>query len=83
MRCIMLVMGKKVKIVRIVDVTELGRAGGHARAANLSPTELSDAGRKAVAARWDAYYRDHPEKLNAKLEREAKARKRKTKKAPG
>lgn len=62
-------MGKKVRIT--VDVTELGRAGGHARAANLSDAELSAAGAKAASARWAAYYKAHPDKLKAKLEREA------------
>jgi hypothetical protein len=55
-------MGKKVKITRIVDVTEMGRAGGLARAANLSDAELSAAGSKAVKARWEAYYAAHPER---------------------
>lgn len=62
-------MGKKVKVTRIVDVTELGRAGGHARAANLSEKELSTAGVNAAKARWDAYYKLHPEKLAAKRAR--------------
>jgi hypothetical protein len=57
-------------------VTELGRAGGHARAANLSEAELSAAGSKAIKARWDAYYAAHPEKLKAKLEKAAKAKKK-------
>ncbi len=29
-----------------------GKKGGHARAANLSPEELSAIGRKAAQARW-------------------------------
>jgi general stress protein YciG len=41
-------MGKKV----VVDVTELGRAGGKATAANRTPEERSEAARKAVQARW-------------------------------
>ncbi len=67
-------MGKKVKvtITRVVDVTEMGRAGGKARAEKLSADELSEQGRNAVQARWDRYYKAHPEKLKAKLEREAK-----------
>lgn len=69
-------MGKKVKVTRIVDVTELGRAGGRARAANLSPEELSQAGRAAIKARWDQYYRDHPEKLKERKLREAARGKR-------
>jgi hypothetical protein len=65
-------MGKKVKVVRIVDVEELGRAGGKARAEALGPEALSKAGRAAVNARWEKYYRDHPEKLIARQEREAR-----------
>jgi hypothetical protein len=53
-------MGKKVKIT--VDVTELGRKGGRARAAALSPDQRKEAARKAIKARWDAYYKAHPEK---------------------
>jgi hypothetical protein len=41
-------MGKKV----VVDVTELGRAGGRARAANMTAEERSAAARAAVQARW-------------------------------
>ena len=61
-------MGKKVKvtITRIVDVTEMGRAGGRATAAKRTPQERTEAARKAIAARWDRYYRDHPEKLKRK-----------------
>jgi len=43
-------MGKKVKVT--VDVTELGRAGGQARARNMTPAARSEAARKAVQARW-------------------------------
>ena len=58
-------MGKKVKvtITRIIDVTEMGRAGGRATAAKRSPEQRKEAARKAIAARWDRYYREHPEKL--------------------
>jgi hypothetical protein len=50
----------------------LGRRGGKARAASLSPEELSEQGRKAIDARWEQYYRDHPEKLKARKELEAR-----------
>jgi general stress protein YciG len=30
----------------------LGRKGGHARAANMTPEQRSEAARKAVEARW-------------------------------
>jgi len=33
-------------------ISEVARMGGHARAAALSPEELSEQGRKAVNARW-------------------------------
>jgi len=55
-------MGKKVRVTRIVDVTEMGRKGGHARAAALSPEQRKAAARKAIEARWEAYYKAHPEK---------------------
>jgi hypothetical protein len=56
----------------LVDTAKIGKKGGEARAANLSDAELSAAGSKAVKARWDAYYKLHPDKLKAKLEREKK-----------
>jgi hypothetical protein len=45
-----------------VDVDKLSRAGGHARAAALSPEERAEAARKASQARWERYYAAHPEK---------------------
>jgi hypothetical protein len=63
-------MGRKVKL--IVDVTELGRQGGRATAANRTPEERKAAAQLAVEARWAAYYAAHPDKLKAKLEREAR-----------
>jgi hypothetical protein len=63
-------MGRKVKI--IVDVTELGRKGGQARAANLTDKELAEGARTASKARWKQYYRDNPEKLKARKERDAR-----------
>jgi hypothetical protein len=70
-------MGKK--ITRIIDVTELGRAGGKATAAGRTAKERKAASAMAIKARWDAYYAAHPEKLKAKLERaKKKAGKKKT-----
>ena len=63
-------MGRKVKI--IVDVTELGRKGGQARAANLSAKERAEGSRIASKARWEQYYQDDPEKLEARKEREVR-----------
>jgi hypothetical protein len=63
-------MGRKVVI--IVDVTEIGRKGGQARAANLTDKELAESARTASNARWEQYYRDHPEKLKARKELEAR-----------
>jgi hypothetical protein len=69
-------MGKKVKIVRIVDVTELGRAGGLKRAENMTGEQRREAARAAIKARWDRYYKEHPEKLKTK--RSAASRKKKS-----
>ena len=63
-------VGRKVKV--IVDVEELARAGGYARGKKLSAQELSQAGKSAVNARWESYYREHPEKLKARQDREKK-----------
>jgi hypothetical protein len=59
-------MGKKVKVSRVVDVTEMGRAGGKATAANRTPKERSAAAKKAIKARWEKYYAEHPEKVKTK-----------------
>jgi hypothetical protein len=59
-------MGKKVKITRVIDVTEMGRAGGKATAANRTAKERKAASALAIKARWDAYYAAHPEKVKTK-----------------
>jgi hypothetical protein len=51
-------MGKKVQI----DVTEAGRKGGKATAANRTPEERRAAAVKAIEARWAKYRKEHPEK---------------------
>jgi len=56
----------------MVDVAQIGRLGGSARAANLSAKEREEASRQAVNARWEAYYAAHPEKLKARQEKEAR-----------
>jgi hypothetical protein len=53
-------MGKKVKIVRIVDVTELGRAGGKATAANRTTEQRAAYGRMMAAARWAGHKAKRP-----------------------
>ncbi len=65
-------MGKKIQI----DVTELGRRGGAATAANRTPRERKAASKIAIDARWRAYYAKHPEKLKAKLAKAAKKKRR-------
>jgi hypothetical protein len=57
---------------KLIDPVEIGSKGGRARAESLSTLELQESGRSAAKARWDAYYRLHPEKLQAKKERAAK-----------
>ena len=56
----------------LVDTRKIGAKGGKARAANLSAKELQASARAAVLARCEQYYKDHPEKLNARKEREAR-----------
>ena len=63
-------MGKR-KITIFVDPVEIGAKGGKARAERLSDEELSTAASAAANTRWAAYYAAHPDKLKAKLEREA------------
>ena len=58
--------------VTLVDTRKIGAKGGKARAANLSTKELKASARAAVLARWEQYYRDNPEKLKARKEREAR-----------
>ena len=66
----------------LVDVAVIGSLGGSARAANLSPEQLIAAAKTAINARWDAYYAAHPDKLQAKLEREARKGTRKRGRPP-
>ncbi len=58
----------------LVDVVEAGRKGGQQRRDNLTPAERKRSAQEAIRARWDKYYAEHPEKLIAKKEREAKKR---------
>jgi hypothetical protein len=62
-------MAKKI----MIDIGALPSIGGKARAAALSEEERSEAARKAVRARWDAYYRLHPGKLKEKLAKRKEA----------
>ena len=52
----------------LIDVTK----GGQNSRVNMSTEEAAKLGRNAAAARWDAYYAANPDKLKAKLAREAK-----------
>jgi predicted metal-dependent peptidase len=54
------------------------------RAESLSPEEREKIGRDAIAARWEKYYREHPEKLKERQEREARraVAKKRTRRAP-
>jgi hypothetical protein len=65
-------MGKRIRLV--VDVEALGRKGGLATAANRTRAERKAAATAAINARWEKYYKAHPEKLKEKLERKARKR---------
>lgn len=71
-------MGRKIKVTMMVDIDKLSRAGGLARAAAMTPEERKAAARKAIGARWEKYYREHPEKR--KTARPAASRKNAKKK---
>ena len=58
--------------VTLVDTRKIGAKVGKARAENLTEKELAEGARLASKARWEQYYRDHPEKLKARHEREAR-----------
>jgi len=54
-------MGKKVRIPsRVVDVTEMGKLGGAATAAALTPEERSASARRAAEARWEGHKAKRP-----------------------
>ena len=70
-------------------LAKIGRKGGQKGGlsqvpkgtAVLSPEERAERGRTAVRARWEEYYRLHPEKLEERKRRDAAraaAKKRKT-----
>jgi hypothetical protein len=50
----------------------LGRKGGKNSRKNLGPGQATTLAQNAAKARWQAYYAAHPERLKAKLEREAR-----------
>jgi hypothetical protein len=51
---------------------KLGRKGGKNSRKYMEPDEATALAHKAAKTRWEAYYAAHPEKLQAKLEREAR-----------
>jgi hypothetical protein len=57
-------------------LSRIGRKGGRARVTKgvgaLEKADRIELAHKAVSARWEAYYKAHPEKLKAKLERDAR-----------
>jgi len=48
----------------------------------IAPDRQAEIVREGAKARWDAYYAAHPEKLKAKLEREARKGTRKRGRPP-
>jgi hypothetical protein len=61
---------------------KLGRKGGKNSRKYLEPGEATALAQNAAKTRWDAYYAAHPEKLQAKLEREARKGTRKRGRPP-
>ena len=63
-------MGKKIKVTRIIDVEEMGRAGGRATAMNRTAEQRSAAASAAAKSRWKNHVAKRPassrKKANAK-----------------
>jgi hypothetical protein len=57
---------------KLIDPAEIGAKGGRKSRSYMSQDEATALGHRAAKERWDAYYAAHPEKLKAKLEREAR-----------
>ena len=56
----------------LVDTRKIGAKGGKNSRKYMDADEASALGKNAVNARWKQYYREHPEKLKARQEREAR-----------
>jgi hypothetical protein len=54
-----------------LSASDLGRLGAAARMAALPPRRRVQIARQANKARWDKYYKDHPEKKRPKRKRRA------------
>lgn len=57
---------------KLIDPVEIGAKGGKNSRRYMTADEASLLAAGAANARWEAYYAAHPDKLKAKLEREAK-----------
>jgi len=57
---------------KLIDPAEIGRKGGANSRKYLEAGQATSLAQNAAKARWDSYYAAHPEKLKAKLEREAR-----------
>jgi hypothetical protein len=57
---------------KLIDPAEIGAEGGRKSRSYMSQDEARALGQGAAKKRWDAYYAAHPEKLKAKLERQAR-----------
>jgi hypothetical protein len=67
---------------KLIDPSEIGKKGGTNSRKYLEPAEATALAQRAAKERWDAYYAAHPEKLKAKLEREARKGTRKRGRPP-
>ena len=57
---------------KLIDPVVIGAKGGKNSRKYLTDEEAAALGQSAAKARWEQYYRDHPEKLKARQEREAR-----------
>jgi len=48
-------MAKKKSRVRPLNAAQMGKLGGKARAASMTPEQRKEAAKKAIRARWDKH----------------------------
>jgi len=56
-----------------MDHSDVARKGGENSRKNLSAVQKRYLGKKAARARWEKYYREHPEKRKKKAKKRAAA----------
>jgi hypothetical protein len=61
-----------LRVMTLIDTRKIGAKGGRNSRKYMDADQAMALAQKAANARWEQYYRDHPEKLKARREREAR-----------